>query len=265
MIKLVCTDVDGTLVKDGTPDLNPQYFDEIKRITEKGIRFVVASGRPYSSVKNMFAPVLPWVDLIFDNGAGVISDGKVLSLKSIDRELSMQIIKEIEQMPDCHTYVSARKKGYVDKSAGRLYDWLVNGYRIDMQYIGRMPEDLPKDDILCIEMYHPKDAEKMAKQGFYQKWSDGFGLVLNCAGKEWMHINREDADKGSALRLLKEHLGISSEEVMVFGDNMNDIGMLREGRYSCAVANAREEVRRAASCIAKANTEDGVLEIIKTL
>lgn len=265
MIKLVCTDVDGTLVKDGTPDLNPDYFDEIKRITEKGIRFIVASGRPYSSVRNMFEPVLPFIDIIFDNGAGIILDGEPVSIKSIDRKISMKIIKEIEAMPGCHTYVSARKKGYVDKSADKLYDWLVNGYHIDMQYIEKMPEDLPEDDIMCIEMYHPVDAERQAKQGFYQKWSEGYNLILNCAGKEWMHINRADANKGSALKFIKDSLGISSGEIMVFGDNMNDIGMLKEGKHSYAVANARDEVKQAAAYVAPVNTEDGVLQVIRTL
>jgi hypothetical protein len=265
MIKLVCTDVDGTLVPDGTSNLNPRYYDEIKRLTDKGIRFVVASGRPYSSVKHMFAPVLDKIDIIFDNGAGVMMDGEVVYLKNLDRAVSMELIREIEKLPDCHTYVSARRKGYVDKHAQNLYNWLVDGYHIDMQYIEKMPDDLPEDEILCIEMYHPQNAEKIAKQGFYQKWSEGFGLTMNAAGDEWMHINRADACKGDAVKFLKEHLKITREEIMVFGDNMNDIGMLHESGCSYAVANARKEVQNEAAYVTASNREDGVLKVLQTL
>ena len=49
MIKLIVTDIDGTLVKDGTLDINPEYMDVIKKLTEKGIHFVACSGRQYCS------------------------------------------------------------------------------------------------------------------------------------------------------------------------------------------------------------------------
>ena len=45
MIKLIVSDIDGTLVKDGTLDINPEYMDVIRNLTEKGIHFVACSGR----------------------------------------------------------------------------------------------------------------------------------------------------------------------------------------------------------------------------
>ena len=63
MVKLIMTDIDGTLIPDGTMDINPEYFEVIEKLVEKGIIFVVASGRHMSSVKKVFAPVLDkiWV------------------------------------------------------------------------------------------------------------------------------------------------------------------------------------------------------------
>ena len=57
MVKLIMTDIDGTLIPDGTMDINPEYFEVIEKLVEKGIIFVVASGRHMSSVKKVFAPV----------------------------------------------------------------------------------------------------------------------------------------------------------------------------------------------------------------
>ena len=57
MIKLVVSDVDGTLVKDGTLEINPEYMDVIKKLRKKGVYFAVCSGRQYSSESQLFAPV----------------------------------------------------------------------------------------------------------------------------------------------------------------------------------------------------------------
>ena len=54
MIKLIVSDVDGTLVQDGSPSVNPQVFDTILKLREKGIQFVIASGRPWASVEHAF-------------------------------------------------------------------------------------------------------------------------------------------------------------------------------------------------------------------
>lgn len=267
MVKLICTDIDGTLVKDGTFELNPEYYKVIKELKKNGILFCAASGRPYSSIRKMFEPVLEDIYIICDNGACVLINGEPVYVESIDRDLSLKIIGEIENIKDCHTYVSCVNKGYVDKNAMELYEWLVNGYRIDMELIEKMPEKLPeKDPILCIEMYHPTQAEKMAEEsGLLKKWNGKDGLRMGCAGNQWMHINSQGADKGQSLLRLGEILQINYEEIMVFGDNINDLGMLKNGYYSYAIGNARDEVKAAAKYIADTNVNDGVLKVIKTL
>lgn len=57
MIKLIVTDVDGTLVEDGFTNVDPRLFDTILKLREKGIQFAVASGRPWASVERTFDPV----------------------------------------------------------------------------------------------------------------------------------------------------------------------------------------------------------------
>lgn len=58
MVKLVVSDIDGTLVGDGqgAEFLSPEYFQEIERLYDKGIRFMVCSGRQRQSVKKMYFP-----------------------------------------------------------------------------------------------------------------------------------------------------------------------------------------------------------------
>ena len=57
MIKIVASDVDGTLVPDGTFEISPLIFDVIAQLKEKSIKFVAASGRQDASLKRLFSPV----------------------------------------------------------------------------------------------------------------------------------------------------------------------------------------------------------------
>lgn len=65
MIKLIVTDVDGTLVEDGFTNVDPRLFDTILKLREKGIQFAVASGRPWASVERTFEPVKKKVSYFF--------------------------------------------------------------------------------------------------------------------------------------------------------------------------------------------------------
>lgn len=53
MIKLVASDIDGTLLRYGEQKLNPELFDIIRQLKKKGIHFIAASGRQYASIVNL--------------------------------------------------------------------------------------------------------------------------------------------------------------------------------------------------------------------
>ena len=266
MLKLICSDVDGTLVPDGGHDLNPEYFTQIRHLKKNGILFAAVSGRSYSSLKKLFAPVIDYILFICDNGARTIYHGNLLSCYTIRRELAMEIVREIEALPGCTTYISAVKDGYVKEGADELYRWLTEGYQLDIKKLKRMPEDLPANDgILSVEMYHPTKAEEIAHQGLYQKWHGHKELQLVCAGKQWMNFTPINADKGIALSEFQNRYGITPGETMAFGDNMNDASMLLRADQSYAIGNARKEIKSLTRFVADTNINDGVLQVLRTV
>ena len=80
-----------------------------------------------------------------------------------------------------------------------------------------------------------------------------------------MDCMAKGVNKGKAIETIQDSLGIKPEETMAFGDQLNDIEMLGRAYYSFAVANAREEVRKAARFQADSNENDGVLKILRHL
>ena len=108
-----------------------------------------------------------------------------------------------------------------------------------------------------------EDAEKATEGEFSEKWKVDHQLV--CAGHNFMDVMNLEANKGNGLAKIQEYLNITKEETMAFGDNINDLEMLGNAAYSYAVGDAREEVRQAARFTAPPMTQDGVLQILKTL
>ena len=260
MIKLIASDIDGTLVHDGTHELNPELYDVILKLKEKGIQFAAASGRQWASIEDLFDPIKERIFYLSDNGAYVGCHGRNLFLNTIDRDLVIQLIQEIRKMPELEVMVSGPDYAYMDTKDEEFADWMINGYKFQVKRV----EDLTKvdDQFIKISAYK-KHGVQEATESLREQFGDR--LKMTISGDMWMDCMAKDVNKGKAVRTIQESLGIKMEETMAFGDQLNDIEMLNQAYYSFAVANAREEVRKAARFQADSNVRGGVLKILKGL
>ena len=113
MIHLIASDIDGTLLQGGQTRLDPALFDVIERLEQHGIRFAAASGRQYTNLRRLFAPVADKIDYICENGSLVISDGSVLYKQVIDRALGTKILRCMLEMEGCEPLLSGVMQCYV--------------------------------------------------------------------------------------------------------------------------------------------------------
>ena len=91
-------------------------------------------------------------------------------------------------------------------------------------------------------------------------------LAVSSAVANNIEVNASTANKGAALKSLRELLGLKREEVMAFGDGSNDITMLLEAGRGIAMGNACREAKEAADEVTLSNEEEGVaVEIEKLL
>lgn len=97
MIKLVASDLDGTLLQNGAQELTPRALDLVRRLMEKGIVFVASSGRQYDNEVNLFKPVKDQISYIAENGSICIHKGNVISRTVIAPELIRRIIDEVKK------------------------------------------------------------------------------------------------------------------------------------------------------------------------
>ncbi len=261
MIRLIASDIDGTLVPDGTDRIDPDIYDVIRRLTEKGVTFVGASGRQFLSMKKLFDPVWRNIYYITDNGS-ILREANVIHKKHvIPRPLLMELIRDAKRLPGCDIMLCGENTAYCEEYSEMFY-WLRDSYKFNISVLGDF-ETYLTDDIVKMSIYQKDHAEETVNAWFTPKWRSQFKIAS--AGTMWMDIVELDADKGSSLRDLQNLLGISKEETMAFGDNLNDIGMLEAAEESYAIGSARPEVKQAAKHVAPPLSMNGETEVLKKL
>lgn len=260
MIKLIASDIDGTLVPDGSHELNPELYDVILKLRAKGIQFAAASGRQWLSIESIFEPIKEKVFYLSDNGAYVGCHRRSLYVNTIERKTIMDMVQDVRNMDGLDVMICGPDVIYTETDNQEFLDWMINGYKFHVKQV----EDLTRveSEFIKISVYRKTDVEAHTRT-LREKYADR--LKMTIAGDMWMDCMRPGINKGQAVKLLQDSLGIKPEETMAFGDQLNDIEMLKQAYYSFAVGNAREEVKAAARFRTDTNVNDGVLKILKLL
>ncbi len=259
MIKLVVSDIDGTLLEDGGHELNPELLDTILKLRAAGMQFAAASGRQWASIEAVFETIKEKIFYLSDNGAYLGCCGRNLFLNTVDRELAFEMVRDI-RAAGLDALLSGPDVVYMDSDNEEFYRWLVDGYKFRVVRV----DDLLQvdDDFIKISAYRKTEIERATSE--IRKKFDS-RLKITISGDMWMDCMALGVNKGQAVRQLQESLGIKPEETIVFGDQLNDIEMLQQAYYSFAVGNARPEVKAVARFQTDTNVKDGVLKILKLL
>ena len=227
MIRLIASDIDGTLLPYGGTDIPEEIFHEILRLEEKGILFCPASGRQYTSLRGLFAPVADRVPFLWENGAVVYgpgAPGPVLGKTVMDREGCLALCRDIMSIPGLEALVSGADTSYLCPRYGEIVP-LVRDYVGNNTVVLDRFEEVP-EDIVKVSAYCPTGTAEM-EAALAPRWGGTFHAAV--AGEVWLDFTL--ADKGTGLEKLCAALGVELDEVMAFGDNFNDISMLeRAGR-----------------------------------
>ena len=239
MVQLVVSDIDGTLLLDGANAVSPAVLEQIARLREKGIRFCPASGRQYSSLRKLFAPVADQLYYLCENGAvlyGPGNPGPILHRTEMDRALSLELCREILAHPRCEVLISGANTSYLCPKEGDMVALIRDFVGNNVALLPR-PEDMP-EPFLKVSAYC-RDGAKGVEPELAPRWSGPFHAAV--AGENWLDFTL--ADKGSGLRQLCAVLGVPLEQVMAFGDNYNDLPMLELAGRPYLMDSAAQELR----------------------
>ena len=127
MIRLIATDLDGTLLEeDGT--LPEGIFETVRELASLGIRFAACSGRQYDNLRRLFRPVSDQMAYICENGAISFLDGEVAGTIPMPDELAWEVIREMEAFEGMNLLISGSRVTYMKDENRTFTDDIV--YRL---------------------------------------------------------------------------------------------------------------------------------------
>lgn len=260
MIRLIATDIDGTLVKESTSEIYPEMLEVIRQWTDRGNYFCLASGRQYYSIRHMFEEVSDRIIYLAENGAHVRYRDKDILVQKMRRDYVEQIMAQLRTYYDtCDVVVSSTEGSLLETKNQKFLEFFKQGYH--NKY--RIVEDVLAEgtDIMKIAIYGEGSIRKLGEDVLIPQWQNKVKICM--AGEEWMDFMDASVDKGNGLQVIQQFLGVTAQETMAFGDNDNDIGLLMAAGESYAVENARDSVKAKAKHICPSYEEKGVYHVIR--
>lgn len=243
MIKLVATDIDGTII---IPEktFTPEVKDCIKRLSDSGIKVVLVTGRMHAAA-SLIAEDLGLTTPVVSYQGGLIKQGdKTLYEKYLTPEQTERILEwakkeniHINLYNDDILY-SERKCYEIERYCGNLHT----------HYTIKPFSEIKKDKInklLAIDYNHPRKIDKFEKElpNLFPE------LYIVKSTPYFLEFSNKEASKYCAVKYLQKLWGLKDEEILTIGDQNNDIALLRAGGIKIAMGNATEELKKEADYI----------------
>ena len=272
MIRLIATDLDGTLLTSSfaDPPRRPsrRTLAALEAARDAGVLVVPASGRqPFSIAHGLRETFLAHGTVIGANGA--------IGVDLATRHVYFERLVAPEAQAALYHGLRARFPGLrcVSVRDGGNAFYPQHGYvgLMDPGDHGRMDELLPEYDLdevlgtpsLKFIVRDPHVSEATLLDAALALNVPGCTCLTS--GAPFVEVSAEGVDKGSGLASLCEVLGIEASEVVAFGDELNDLAMLRWAGHGVAMGNALDVVKRAADEVTTSNDADGLAIVVERL
>lgn len=268
MYKLLCTDMDGTLL-NSKGEISKENIRAIKLAHEKGVKVTICTGRVFTSAR-YFADLLGIrVPVIASNGAYIREKDKndviyksVLGEENCNRILG--ILKKYELSPHFHTTniifietITGSSRNYTNFNSKVPKDKQINIQIIkDWE---RVFKDHKDDLVKCVCVDDNKEKILAAKQEL-RELSE---LEVVSSAENNFEVMCKGVSKGRAVEILAAYYDIKREEIMCIGDNENDMSMIQYAGMGVAMGNGEQFVKSAADFITDTNDNQGVAKAIE--
>lgn len=257
-IKLLALDLDDTLLDENSriSDVNRAA---IQRAAKEGILVTLATGR-------MFCSALPYarqlqidLPLITYHGALIRTADSRETLLHIPVPLDLaREAAAIAEEKGLHINVYINDRLYVaeENEFSRYYQSIAG---VEVEAVGRISTFL-REAPTKITIINREGTLLKLRDSLLQRF--GSSLAINLSKPDFLEITDRSATKGRALQFLAEMHRIPREQVAAIGDSYNDLDMLQYAGIGVAVANARQEIKEAASIVTESNLNNGVAVFI---
>lgn len=284
--KLFVSDMDGTILHNHTK-IAPETAEVVRKAEEAGIRFAIATGRNHYNAKEILDEVGLTCPIVSSNGGRVLTEtGDVLHEVDLTLEEARDIVTILhqEQYGDIfyEMYTSAglvadrgdlieasmkNLKANGDDRSLQMYEFFKNRYYVNEDV--KLVED--------IQAFIDDEAGRVYKfiafsshlENMTALWKEiderVAGVYVTSSGTDNIEVMAHGADKGHGITKLAEHYGIDLNDVVVIGDNLNDVPMFEVAGKGIAMGNSHEELIAISDHVTERHDEYGVANALERI
>jgi Cof subfamily protein (haloacid dehalogenase superfamily) len=267
------SDLDGTLL-DQQGQLAASTRTGLLQLLNEGLTFTVASARHVSSIRHILGDLPLRLPVIASNGAYIseMATGRHELVHAMDPALSQAVFALIRQhglMPFISTHGAKGDQLFYQSVHNEAQQAFVDERKRNadprLRYSARLQDELadPAVTFVVVEREAPLAALQAAIDELCgDAVETHLAEDLYKPGWPWLTVHDRRATKDQAIKTLAERYDLQEREVVVFGDHVNDIKMLRAAHRGIAVANAIAAVKDEAHQVIGPHHEDSVLRFI---
>ena len=255
---MIAVDMDGTFLND-KKEYNHSYFKSLfNRMQKQGLEFVVASGNQYYQLTKFFEPIKDRITFVSQNGGNIYLNNKPFYHSKIERDVQKLTLKILQSFNCPLTIACGFQSAYVPSNVADQEFRTASFYFPKIKKVSSL-ENL-KDDVIMYSLNFPNTNLDEVISKLQAELGDKLKVVAT--GGNGIDLLIPKIHKASGIKMVQQQLNISNDEVAAFGDSGNDIEMLSHAKYSFAMENGMEEVKKVASEVIGNNNEDSVLKTI---
>lgn len=256
--RLLVADIDGTLV-DAAREIPPPVREAVRGAQARGVRVCLATGRIWRSARRYVEDLGADPPAILYNG-GLVYDfaaDRVWFRAVLPRQQAQAVLEILARHPQAQPHV------YVDD---RVYVGAVNALTVayqqkdglEVEAVGDLRQWLQTDPMKILIIGDRPVLEAAARE------IDALREPINYVFSErhYLEVLPPRVNKGLALQVVAERLGVRPEEIVAVGDNLNDLAMIQYAGLGVAMQHAPEVLRVEADYVAPGNDEGGLREVI---
>lgn len=261
-IRLICLDMDGTLLDDDHATVPQRNVSALRAAAERGAATVISSGRAWDLLQEVDVQLGVTKYAVLSNGAAVldVTSGEWIYRSCLPDQARVPLIDLLlewglpfEVYCQGKNYIQLDRKEQVLSCAFTpQFQRILANYS---QFPVYMNDALPAGTVEKIHVFYvpPERRQELAERAL------GWGpLSVTTSFQDNMEFTAPGVNKGTAVQALCARLGLGPEQVMAFGDAGNDLELLRWAKWSFAMANATEDAKQAARYVTGSNHEAGV-------
>ncbi|CEK35799.1 HAD family hydrolase,Phosphatase YidA,sugar phosphate phosphatase,Predicted hydrolase (HAD superfamily),Cof-like hydrolase,haloacid dehalogenase-like hydrolase [[Clostridium] sordellii] len=268
-IKLICIDMDGTLLMD-QQNISKENKFAIKKAVSQGVHVAITTGRVYNCAKLYSDDIGLKTPIIASNGAFIggsngdviynnpLTPNEVKDFLSISKKYGLFSyltanfgIVSTDELPEDHIYKVLNNRLKDDE---KIKFKVINN--IDEAF-NMYPNELLKG--VCLEKHNiekliqaKNELKKLNPElEIVSSWDDNFEIM------------KKGSSKGEAVSQLAKYFNLKRDEIMCIGDSENDLSMIEYAGIGVAMGNAIDKVKKSAQYITAPNTDSGVAKAIE--